>query len=107
MRRLAALVLALVIAAACVGPKPQVRSAVVAPPENGKAKVTVIIENEGSGDGQVEVKVTLRDGDRVVGRAEQTTELESRESVTLVLEVEVPDGARALKVDAEVVYPPD
>lgn len=107
MRRLAALVLALVIAVACVGPKPQVRSAEVAPTENGKAKVTVVIENEGSGDGQVEVKVTLRDGDRVVGRAEQTTELESRERVTLVLEVEVPVGARALKVDAEVVYPPD
>jgi hypothetical protein len=107
MRRVAMLVLALLVTAACLGPKPQVRSAEVAPPENGKARVTVVIVNEGSGDGQVEVKVTLRDGDRVVGRGRQMMDLKSRETVTVVLEVDVPDDARALNVEAEVTYPPD
>ncbi len=107
MRRLTILLLALVLTAACLGPKPQVRSAEVAPPEGGKAKATVVIVNDGSGDGQVEVKVTLRDGERIVGRADKTTELEPRETLTVVLEVDVPDDARALTVDAQVVYPPD
>jgi hypothetical protein len=107
MRRLTSLLLMLVLTAACLGPKPQLRSAEVAPPENGTAKATVVITNDGSGDGQVVVKVTLRDGDRVVGRADKTTELKSRETLTLVLEVDVPDDAGTLTVEAEVVYPPD
>lgn len=107
MRRLAVLLLALAVTAACLGPKPHVRSAEVAPPEAGKANATVVVANEGSGDGQIEVKVTLRQGDRVVGRAEKTTELRSRETVTVVVEVEVPDDAGDLTIEAEVVYPPD
>lgn len=107
MRRVTVLLLAVVVTAACLGPKPQVRSAEVAPPQDGKAKATVVIVNDGSGDGQVEVKVTLREGDRVVGRADRTTELKARESLTVVLEVDVPDDARTLTVEAEVVYPPD
>jgi hypothetical protein len=107
MRRVATLGLALLVTAACLGPKPQIRSAEAAAPENGKARVTVVIVNEGSGDGQVEVKVTLREGDRVVGRGQQTTELKSKETATVVLEVDVPDGANAPKVEAEVAYPPD
>jgi hypothetical protein len=106
VRRIAGLLLVLLLTTACLGPKPQVRSAEVAPPENGKAKATVVIVNDGGGDGQVEVKVTLRDGDRVVGRADQTAELKSRETITVVLEIDVPDDARALEVEAEVVYPP-
>jgi uncharacterized protein (TIGR02588 family) len=105
--RLIGLVLILLITASCLGPKPQVRSAEVAPPKDGKAKVTVVIANTGSGDGQVEVKVTLKQGDEVVGRAEQTTELKSRETIELVIEVDVPEDARDLTVDAEVHYPPD
>jgi len=34
------------------------------------------------------------------------TELESKESVTVVLEVDIPDDARAPKVEAEVAYQP-
>ncbi len=107
MRPLAILFLALLLTAACLGPKPHVRSAEVAPPENGTAKATVVIANDGSGDGQVVVKVTLRDGERVVGRADTTAELKSKETLTLVVEVEVPEDARELTVEAEVVYPPD
>jgi hypothetical protein len=107
VRGVAGLLLALVITAACLGPKPQVRSADVAPPQDGKAKATVIIVNEGSGDGQVEVKVTVREGDRVVGRADRTTELQARETLTVVIEIDVPADARSLTVEAEVVYPPD
>lgn len=107
MRRVAALLLALIVTAACLGPKPQVRSAEVAPPEDGKATATIVIVNQGGGDGQVEVKVTLRDGDRVVGRADHTAELKARETITVVLEIDVPDDARSLEVEAEVVYPPD
>ena len=105
--RLMALVLALLISAGCSGPKPQVRSAEVAPPRDGKASVTVVIVNTESGDGQIEVKITLRDGDRVVGRAEQATELKAKETVTLVIEVNVPADVKALRVEAEAVYPPD
>jgi hypothetical protein len=107
MRRLAPLLLVLLVTASCLGPKPFVRSADVAPPENGTARATVVIANENSGDGQIEVKVTLRSGDRVVGRAATTTELKSHETVTLVVEVEVPDDASDLRVEAEVAYPPD
>ncbi len=107
MRRLIALVLTLLMTVSCLGPKPQVRSAEVATPKDGKASVTIVIANGGSGDGQVEVKVTLKEGDEVVGRAERTTELRSRETIRLVIEVEVPEGATDLAVDAEVHYPPD
>jgi hypothetical protein len=107
MTRLLALAIALLVTASCLGPKPQIRSAEVAPPKDGKANVTVVIANTGSGDGQVEVKITLRSGDAVVGRAEKTTELRSRETVTLVVEVDVPEGAADLAVDAEARYPPD
>ena len=107
MKRLTGLLLALVITAACLGPKPEVRSAVVAPAKDGKAAVTVVIANSGSGDGQVEVAVTLRRGDEVVGRADRTTELRSRETITLVLMVDVPADAKDLTVEARVSYPPD
>lgn len=106
MRRLAGLLMALLITAACLGPKPEVRSAVVAPAKDGKATVTVVIVNSGNGDGQVEVKVTLRRGDNIVGRADRTVELKSREKITLVLEVDVPADATELTVEAEVAYPP-
>jgi hypothetical protein len=107
MRRTAGFALVLLITAACLGPKPHVRSAEVSPPENGKARATVVIVNDGGGDGQVEVKVTLRAGERVVGRGDQTAELRARETITVVLEIEVPDDARALSIEAEAVYPPD
>ena len=107
MKRLTGLLLALLITAACLGPKPEVRSAVVAPAKDGKAAVTVVITNSGSGDGQVEVVVTLRRGDEVVGRADRTTELRSRETITLVLMVDVPADAKDLTVEARVSYPPD
>jgi hypothetical protein len=107
MRRLIGLVLAVLVTASCLGPKPQIRSADVTPPKDGKASVTVLIANTGSGDGQVEVKVTLKHGGEVVGRAEQTTELKSRETIKLVIAVEVPDGASDLAVETEVHYPPD
>jgi len=108
VRPLAALLLLIAISVACIGPKPEVRSAEVAPPKEGKATVTVVIVNKGSGDGQVELKVTLRDaGGNVVARDEKTTELKERETVTVVLDVDVPADAKDLKVDAEVTYPPD
>ena len=107
MRRLAAATFLLIVTTACMGPKPEVRSAEVAPPKDGKAEVTVLIVNTGSGDGQVELKVTLHQGDAVVGRANEKTELRARETITVVLEVQVPADARNLTVDAEVVYPPD
>ena len=107
MKRLTGLLLALLITAACLGPKPEVRSAVVAPAKDGKAAVTVVIVNTDSGDGQVEVNVTLRQGANVVGRADKTTELRSKETITLVLVVDVPADARELSVEARVTYPPD
>ena len=91
----------------CLGPKPEVRSAEVAPPEDGKATVTVTVANNGAGDGQVEIKVTLRQGDEVVGREDKLTELKGRETVRVVVEVDVPDDAHDLDVEAEVRYPPD
>lgn len=108
MRRLLPLVLCLLIFAACVGPKPEVRSATVAPPKDGKAVVTVVIANRGGGDGQIEVKITLRDpSGRVVAREEKTADLGDRETITIIVEVQVPDDVADLKVDAEATYPPD
>lgn len=107
VKRLTGLLLALLITAGCLGPKPEVRSAVVAPAKDGKATVTVVIANTDSGDGQVALTVTLRRGDEVVGRADKTTELRSREILTLVLVVDVPVDAKELTVEARVNYPPD
>lgn len=108
MRRLLPPVLAALLLAACVGPKPEVRSATVAPPQEGKATVTVVVVNRGGGDGQIEVRITLRDATGgVVSRDEKTTVLKERETITVVLEVQVPEDAEGLKVDAEVTYPPD
>lgn len=108
MRRLLPLVLAALVVAACVGPKPEVLSASVAPPKEGKATVTVVVANRGSGDGQIEVRITLRDArGSVLARDEKTTVLKDKETVTVVLLVNVPDGAGELTVDAEVSYPPD
>ncbi|HUQ42347.1 MAG TPA: hypothetical protein VM052_07585 [Candidatus Limnocylindrales bacterium] len=107
MRRVLGLLVALLVTASCLGPKPQVRSAEVADPKEGKANVTVVIVNTGGGDGQVQVKITLKQGDEVVGRAEQTTELKTRERITLVIEVDVPEDAKDLEVESEVHYPPD
>jgi hypothetical protein len=107
VRRLLPLALFALLTVACLGPKPEVRSAEVAPPEDGKATVTVTIANKGSGDGQIQVKVTLREGDQVVAREEATSELQAYETIELVLEVNVPDDAQGLTVEAEVHYPPD
>jgi len=107
MSRFAAAIFLLLLTTGCLGPKPEVRSAEVAPPKDGKAEVTVVIANTGSGDGQVELKITLRQGEDVVGRADEKTQLKARETITLVLEVSVPPDATKLTVDAEVVYPPD
>lgn len=108
MRRLLPPVLAALLLAACVGPKPEVRSASVAPPQDGKAIVTVVVVNRGGGDGQIEVRITLRDATgSVVARDEKTTVLKERETITVVLEVQVPADSGELKVDAEATYPPD
>lgn len=108
MRRLLAALLVTLLLAGCAGPRPEVRSAEVAPPAEGKAIVTVVVANRGGADGQVELKVTLRDGKgSVVGRDERPLELRGRETVTVVLELQVPDAAQGLRVEAEAVYPPD
>jgi hypothetical protein len=104
---LAPLALVALLTLGCLGPKPQVRSAEVSPPKNGKALVTVTIANDGAGDGQVEVQVTVRQGDEVIARDEKLSELKGRETIRLVLEVDVPDDASDLAVEAEVHYPPD
>jgi hypothetical protein len=107
MRRLLGAFLVVLVTGACLGPKPEVGSATVAAPTDGKAEVTVVLINSGSGDGQVELKITLRQGDQVVGRAQQAVELKSKETITIVTRISVPSGARDLTVQAEVAYPPD
>ena len=107
MRRLLSFALFVLLTAACLGPKPQVRSAEVAPPEDGKAKVTVTITNEGSGDGQVQVRVTLREGDQVVAREERTSELKAYETIEARVGGQRPRRRAGAEVEAEVHYPPD
>ena len=70
--------------------------------------MTVVVVNRGGDDGQIEVKITLRDctGD-VVARDAKTTDLRGRETVTIAVGVQVPDGEDGLRVDAEAIYPPD
>ena len=108
MRRALVAVLAGLVLAGCAGPRPEVRSAEVAPPVKGLSVVTVVVANRSGGEGQVELKVTLRDGTgSVVAREERSLELQGNETVTLVMELRVPDGAQGLRVHAEAVYPPD
>jgi uncharacterized membrane protein len=106
VKRLVQVLLVLVLTTACLGPKPKVRSVEVGPPEDGKARVTVVVANEGNGDGQVEVEVTLRQDEKVVARESTQASLKPRESITLVLELDVPDDAQDLDAEAEAHYPP-
>jgi hypothetical protein len=104
--RAVAFLLAAVVALTACGPKPRVESARVGDPDQGIALVTVTVRNE-SGEGQIEVKVTLRDGSGdVVGRKEQTVSVREKERIRVVLDVPVGD-ATGLTVEAEVAYPPD
>lgn len=108
MRGLLGALLVALILAGCRGPEPEVRSAEVAPAVEGKVTVTVVVANRGGGDGQVDVKLTLRDGaGQIVAREDRTVELKGRDVLTLVVELQVPEGAEGLRVEAEAVYPPD
>jgi len=107
VRRAFAIALLGLALCACLGPKPVVRSAEVGEVQDGKATVTIVVVNTNNGDGESKLKVTLRQGDKVVGRATQALTLDPGETVTLVLEIDVPKDAHDLECDAEVAYPPD
>ncbi|HET8568031.1 MAG TPA: hypothetical protein VFM93_03470 [Candidatus Limnocylindria bacterium] len=74
----------------------------------GRADATVVVRNRGAGEGQIALKVTLRDASgKVVAREARTVELGERETIEVTVELTAPKDAGALKVEAEAVYPPD
>ena len=72
----------------------------------GISIVNVDVRNE-AGEGQIEIKLTLRDKDgKVVARKEETVTMKAHERLRIAIDVPVGD-ARGLVVEAEAVYPPD
>jgi hypothetical protein len=106
--RLWAAVLAGAVLAGCSGPSPVVEETAVAPAADGRVIVTVALRNRGAGEGQVSLTVTLKDRGTgaVVGRAERSVELRSREHVRIAIDV-WPAGPGDFVAEAQARYPPE
>lgn len=99
------LILLMLLAAGCRGPRPEVRDVHVSPaPEPGRYRVEATVENRGGGEGDVVMILRLRDGDRVVQERTQL-ELKPHETSHLVKDVEAPAGSWTAHIAAQ--YPPE
>ena len=106
MRGVLALAGALAVAG-CAGPTPEVESVEVQAAGPGKVRVTVAVRNNGGGDGQATVDVTLRErtGGAVVARDDIDVDLKPHERLTVSREMLVP-RTEDLIAEAEAHYPP-
>lgn len=99
------LILALLLGA-CQGPRPTVRDVrVAAGPLPGRVRVTAVVANQSRGEGQIDVRIQLRD--RKSGKVVEESrdlDLRGKERVELAADVEAPAGDWEARVEAE--YPP-
>ncbi len=92
-----------VILAACHGPNPSVHNATASPsPRPGATRVSLDIENRG-GEGTVDIKMELRDASGRVIRADETVEIQSKQTVHFEKDIETPPGSYTVTATAE--YP--
>jgi hypothetical protein len=96
-----------VILAACTGPKPNAGPPRVLPPATAGEpyRVSLVVKNEGSGEGQVELNVRLREKNRQATYfADQKVNMKEHESVHVIVSIPAPPGDYTAEVSAE--YPP-
>lgn len=100
---------ALALLAGCAGPAPEVESVRTEPsPRPQHVLVTVALRNASGGDGQVEVRVTLRE--RVSGRVvgQETFEVELLPHGRVAVTREIPVAATGeVTAEARAGYPPE
>lgn len=97
------------LCAGCIGPRPVATVLRLEPPPSpGQAHhVIVQIENRGSGSGQAEVTVRLRDTRGVtVGQNQIEVELRAGETVTTAIPI-TPGAAGPYTPEADARYPPE
>lgn len=93
--------------AACTGPRPSASAPVVLPKSSPEApyRVSLVVQNQGSGEGQIEVNVRLHEKNRnETYFADKKVDLRGHENVHLIVSISAPPGDYAAEVDA--VYPP-
>ena len=91
------------LAAGCRGPRPAVMSTALLPAQDGGSILVVIVENSGSGEGEVGVEATLR-SDRHAVRLEQDVMLRGHERLRVDFRFDLPaDGS--YRPEVEVRYP--
>jgi len=101
-----ALILVVPLWLACSGPRPSVDGVRVTPgPLPGRYRVEATVTNRARGEGQVEVRIELRDrrSGRVV-ETERDLPLHGHEEAHLTADVEAPAGDWDARVSAD--YPP-
>jgi hypothetical protein len=92
-----------IVLAACSGPKPTVHDATASPsPRPGATRVSLDIENRG-GEGTVDVKMELRDRSGHVIRADETVEVQSKQTVHFEKDIATPPGSYTVTATAQ--YP--
>lgn len=97
----------------CRGPRPELGERAMRVDGEGRAWVTVCVRNAGGGEGSVEVRATLLDGDGVVvGKGTESLDLAAHEEVHVTVPVgldpqRTSSAAAALTASVEVSYPPD
>jgi hypothetical protein len=92
-----------VLVAACAGPDASVSNAVAtASPLPGATRVTLDLVNRG-GQGTVDVKIELRDAAGHVIRADETVDIQPKQTVHFEKDIATPPGSYTVKASAE--YP--
>lgn len=91
----------------CPGPRPSVNDAQVRPsPLPGRYRVEATVDNRSRGEGQVDVRIQLRD--RRTGHtveADRDLQVHGHEQAHLTADIEAPPGEYDAQVEAE--YPPE
>ena len=109
------LLIVLVCASGCLGPKPMVRDFTATPPAPGSGepyRVEAVIANDGPGEGAVEVKVdiTNKQNGEIIGQDSKDVEMRKGETQHVLFEIDLPPSAQnldaqSIEVDVEAHYP--
>lgn len=92
---------------ACTGPRPEAGAPVILSPahKDDAYRVSLVVRNQGTGEGQVEVDIWLHEKKRnETYFADRKVNLRSHESVHLIVDVQAPPGEYVAEVKAQ--YPP-
>jgi hypothetical protein len=109
---LAAMLLTL---AGCLGPKPVLQSYKAEPPPPGSGqpfRVDAVVSNQGPGEGQVQVEVSLtnKQNGELIARESKEVELQSGDTAHVLVELNLPPSAEdldpeSIEVEVDAHYP--